>query len=374
MKVIHATECAAAGTLDVLVALTHELAGAGARQMVVYCPRSETPAQLERLFPASVECVRVRAASGLHLRFAWEFAVALDRAVRSFEPDLIHLHSSKAGFAGRLAHAARRWPCRTLYSPHGLAFLDPDRTFGNAVFKLLEYLAAKAGSIPVACSSSEADLLTELSGRDALLLENPVEERFFSIQRAPAKPATVISMGRLSRQKAPERFAAIASAVREQAPDTRFIWIGDGDPRYRAELLKAGCEVTGWRTRDEVAAFLSIASVYVQTSRWEGLPISVIQALAAGVPCVVYGCVGNGDAVTYGSTGYVLASVEAMSEKVLSVIRDSALQEKLGANARSEASSRFRLTTFRARVKQVYGLAATEPLTTSATPLHAARA
>lgn len=356
MRIIHATECAASGTLDVIVALAHELAAAGAHQLIVYCPRSETPTHLEQLFPDNVEFLRVRAASGMHLRFAWEFAAVLDHAVRSFEPDCVHLHSSKAGFAGRFAHAVAPWPCRVLYSPHGLSFLDPDRAVSNSIFRMVEHLAAWTAATPVACSRSEADLLSELSGRDALLLENPVEERFFSIARTPATPSKVVSVGRLSRQKAPERFAALARQVRPHAPDTRFIWIGDGDTRYKTTLIESGCEVTGWRSREEVAHLLSTAAVYVQTSRWEGLPISVIQALAVGLPCVVYGCVGNRDAVTNGSTGYVATSVAEMGEKILTLLRHSSLREQLGVNARSEAARRFGLSAFGARARQLYGL------------------
>jgi len=74
--------------------------------------------------------------------------------------------------------------------------------------------------------------------------------------------------------------------------------------------------VTGWRTRDQVAAHLAHAVVYLQTSRWEGLPISVIQALAAGVPCVVNDCVGNRDAVTHGLSGFVADSIEGLTQAV----------------------------------------------------------
>ena len=360
LRVIHATECAASGTLSVIVSLAHELAAAGARQTIVYCPRAETPPELEALFPAGVDFVRVPAARGLHMAFVSNFSSALSRAVREFEPDVLHLHSSKAGFVGRLAHVFRRWPCRVMYSPHGLSFLDPDKHARNTVFRSLEWLVAGLGAVPVGCGRGEAELLAQLSGREALLLENPVDEYFFSVPRTPADVPTVVTIGRLSRQKAPENFAAVARAVRQHTPETRFVWVGDGDAGYRTLLEEAGCEVTGWCSREGVAQHLARAHVYLQTSRWEGLPISVIQALAAGVPCVVNDCIGNRDAVENGVDGFV-AAPDALADRVLQLLGDAPLRERFGAAARVEAARRFGRSAFRAQVRQIYGITERAP-------------
>jgi glycosyltransferase involved in cell wall biosynthesis len=356
MKIIHATECAASGTLSVIVSLAHELAAAGARQVVVYSERPETPANLTALFPPGVEFVRVPPASGLHMKFAADFFRALAGTVKTFKPDVLHQHSSKAGFIGRVAHLAMRWPCRAFYSPHGLSFIDPDRPFRNAVFKALEFLAARTGATPVGCGRGEAELLSELSGREALLLENPVDERFFDIESGEPAVRSVVTLGRLSRQKAPETFAAVARAVREQRPDLRFVWIGDGEAGYRPMLAAAGCETTGWCTREQVAMLLSSAHVYLQTSRWEGLPISVIQAQAAGVPCVVNDCDGNRDAVTHGLSGLVGNSIAALAQHVITLADDAALRAQMGAAARVEARRRFGSAAFRSQVRKLYRL------------------
>ena len=355
LRVIHATECAAAGTLNVIVSLAHELAAAGARQTIVYSSRAETPPDLEALFPTGVEFVGVPAARGMHLAFVMNFSAALARAVREFEPDVLHLHSSKAGFLGRFVRALYRWPCRTLYSPHGLSFLDPDRHAQNALFRSLEWLAARSGALPVGCGRGEADLLARLSRREALLLENPVDEFFFGAPRSPAAVPTVMTVGRLSRQKAPETFAAVARSVRQHTPEARFIWVGDGDVGYRTLLEEAGCEVTGWCNRAAVAQQLARAHLYLQTSRWEGMPISVIQALAAGVPCVVNDCIGNRDAVEDGMDGFV-AAPDALADRVLQVLGDAPLRERFGAAARVEAARRFGRAAFRAQVRQIYGI------------------
>jgi glycosyltransferase involved in cell wall biosynthesis len=355
MRVIHATECAASGTLSVLLALTRQLSIAGAQQLIVYSERGETPRDLQSLFPAGVEFLKVPPASGTHLRFAMRFWSALSRALDDWRPDVLHLHSSKAGFIGRFVHAARHSPSRVFYSPHGLSFLDPDQPLRNFVFRSLETIAAWTGATAVACSRGEAELLAQVSSREVLLLENPVDERFFAVSRRPWRPRTVVTIGRLSRQKAPEKFAAVALATRSRAPEVRFVWIGDGHVNDKALLSAAGCEVTGWLSREEVAGLLALTDVYLQTSRWEGLPVSVMEALAAGVPCVVNDCVGNRDAVSHGVTGFVLDSEGAMAEHVLRLLDDASLRARMGASARSEAQRRFGSAAFATHVRHLYG-------------------
>jgi len=356
LRIVHATECAASGTLDVIVCLAHELAAAGARQCVVYSPRAETPANLAGRFPAGVEFACVPAARGLHLAFARDFHAALSATVRTFDPDVLHLHSSKAGFIGRAARAVHRWPCRVLYSPHGLSFLDPAARARNAVFRALEWLAARDGAVPVGCGRGEAELLTRLSRCPALLLENCIEDFFLGIERQPDARPTIVTVGRLSRQKAPDSFAAVACRVRAEVPQTRFVWVGDGEPHYRRELEAAGVEVAGWCTREAVAGYLASAHLYLQTSRWEGLPIAVIQALAAGVPCVVNDCVGNRDAVSHGVDGFVENSEFALAAAVVRVLADQHLRVRLGAAARIEAARRFSRAAFRVQVRRLYGI------------------
>jgi glycosyltransferase involved in cell wall biosynthesis len=356
LRVVHATECAGSGTLAVIVTLSHELAAAGARQHVVYSTRAETPPDVESLFPAGVTFEKVASARGSHAAFVGGLTTALAAAARELEPDVLHLHSSKAGFVGRIASSVYRWPCRVFYSPHGLSFLDPGKKLRNAAFRSLEWLAARTGSTPVGCGRGEADELSRLSGREARLLENPVDEIFFGIEPQRASTPLIVTMGRLSRQKAPENFALLARAVRARRPDARFMWIGDGEPDYRGVLEGAGVEITGWCNRAGVMAHLARAHVYAQTSRWEGLPISVIQALAAGVPCVVNDCIGNRDAVTNGVSGFVCGTLDGLATAALRLLDDARLRDSLGAAARIEAGRRFGRAAFRTQVRALYGI------------------
>lgn len=364
-KIIHATECLAAGTLAFLVQATHELAETGVRQSLVFARRSDTPAAVETLFDQRVDLIEIAPPRGLHLGYLRDLRRALLRQMQDADHALVHLHSSKAGFLGRLAMLGLRERPKIFYSPHGLAFLNRHQRLRSAAFRTLEWLASRVDSTLVGCSRSEAALLGRVAARPARVLENAVDDSFFAVRRHEDALPLVVSIGRVCFQKAPERFAALATRFQIAELPARFVWVGAGDTEGEAQLRAAGVEVTGWVGRDEVQRLLGAASVYVQTSRWEGMPLSVLQALAAGVPCVVNDAVGNRDAVRQGLSGFVTSGLDEMLLAVRRLLHDDMLRRRLGANARRDAVERFSGSSFRTRLCRLYGL---QPRSTAATP------
>lgn len=355
LRVIHATECLAAGTLQVMRTLTQVLDTAGARQTVLYSRRAESPSDVAALFPAGIKLIEVPRAGGHHLAFVRGFMRALKHECAQWNPSHVHLHSSKAGFLGRYALRRDRH-IQVLYSPHGLSFLDTARPVNNALRYGLERVASLWDAMPVACGPGEGKLLSRLARRNAFVLENPVDDAFFSVSEAARRGGTIVTVGRISRQKAPERYADVARRVLKERPDVRFIWVGDGDPQGRELLEAAGCEVTGWVDRQGVLDALAQADIYLQTSRWEGMPLSVIQAMAAGLPCVVTDVIGNRDAVVHAVTGYVTVDEADMAERTTALLDDSARRFEQGAAARDAARNRFSARVFAARAQVLYGL------------------
>jgi glycosyltransferase involved in cell wall biosynthesis len=355
VKILHITECLAGGTLAFLTLATRELAESGVRQTLLYSRRPDTPQDVKSLFHPRVELVELPPAHGFH-RFYFS---ALREAIRNElqDPDYvaIHLHSSKAGFLGRMALAGVRWHPRIFYSPHGLAFLNRKFVVPALVYRTLEKVAARVDSRLVGCSRSEARLLTQVGSRRAYVLENAADDSFFAITHRETKPPLIVSVGRVCRQKAPERFAELATRFHIAEIEARFVWVGGGDPQGEARLRAAGVHVTGWVSKEEVQRLLGEAAVYVQTSRWEGMPLSVLQALAAGVPCVVTDAVGNRDAVRQGITGYVVRRLDEMSIAVHRLLQDETLRRRFAQAARRDALERFSPASFRARLLRLYG-------------------
>jgi glycosyltransferase involved in cell wall biosynthesis len=292
------------------------------------------------------------------MAFVSGMARELRRLAGRGDIDAVHLHSSKAGFVGRLALLGTMMPVRVLYSPHGLAFLNTRRPLASAAFFALEWLAGRTRFDPVACSDSEAEMLLRVTRREPQVLENPVDPAFFAVTRLEQPTPLVVTLGRVCEQKAPEVFAELAVRVRVDHPSAQFVWIGSGskDSDGNAVLRAAGVTVTGWLSAAEVRSWLARATVYVQTSRWEGLPLSVIQAQAVGLPCVVTDVVGNRDAVIDGETGFVAADVDELAAHVELLLREPVLRRAVSQPARAAAERRFGRVRFRQALAQLYGL------------------
>lgn len=355
-RIVHVTESLAAGTLGFLVQATRELAAAGVEQHLLFAQREDTPPGFRALFDTRVKLHELTAPRESLPGFVRDLRAALREQVQHPRCHAIHLHSSRAGFVGRLLLAPVRPRPRIYYSPHGLSFLNRRLLLPSLVFRSLEWLAAHVDATLVGCSESEAALLGQLSGAPAAVLENPVDPAFLALRRVRSAQPVVVAIGRICRQKAPERFAALAARFRIAEHGARFVWVGAGDADRTAELRAAGVEVTGWVDTAQVRQVLAGATVLVQTSRWEGMPLSVLQALAAGVPCVVTDVVGNRDAVRHGITGYVTRGFTEMLVGLTRLLDDAALHARFSEAARRDAAERFGPESFRRRLLALYQL------------------
>ena len=357
-KIIHATESLAAGTLSFLVQATRELVHSDVSQVVVFSRRPDTPTDVHSLFDPRVKLVEIPPPGRGLVRYAMALRRALLRELQCLEHTAIHLHSSKAGFVGRLVLVGLRSRPPVYYSPHGLSFLNRQRLIPSLAFRAMEWLAAHFDCQLVGCSKGEAKLLSRLSKRRAQVLENAVDDAWFKVERQQTELPLVISMGRVCYQKAPEVFAAMAARFEIAEVKARFIWIGSGDPAAEARLRAAGVEVTGWLEPEDVQKLMAQATVYVQTSRWEGMPLSVLQALASGVPCVVSNVVGNRDAVRRGWTGFVFKQFDEGLVCLRRLLQDPALNQRFSLAARLDARQRFSGASFRARLLALYRIEA----------------
>jgi glycosyltransferase involved in cell wall biosynthesis len=211
--------------------------------------------------------------------------------VRRFRPEVVHLHSSKAGLAGRLL-LRRRLP--TLFQPHSWSFLAVEGPVARATLAW-ERAGARWADV-IVCVSDDERRVGEERGI------HPPGYRVFphgvDLERWPAPPAgareqaraglgldtapLAVCVGRLHRQKRQHALLDIWPQVREAVPGARLALVGDGPDRAALEARAVeGVSFAG--AVDDVREWLLAASLVVQPSKWEaGVPLSVMEALACG--------------------------------------------------------------------------------------------
>lgn len=217
------------------------------------------------------------------------------RMIQDSKPDVIHCHSSKAGVLGRASALLAGKRNSIVYSPHGLSFLKlDDPRWKRSFYKYIEQVCARMAGVVVGCSPSEVQILNE-NKIPAKLIQNGVFFPMVPVERKYDRRLKVVTVGRVNVQKNPHLFNEIAEAM----PQLEFLWVGDGDMK---DSLKANnIRVTGWMPREEISQILRETHLYLSTSLWEGLPLSVLEAMANGLPLLLKDCVGNVDLVKGGN-------------------------------------------------------------------------
>ncbi|KWF80745.1 glycosyl transferase [Burkholderia diffusa] len=341
MKIVHIVESSATGTLSMVCLIANRLAREGHNVHVVYSVRPDTPPGLAAMFDTRVSLRHVQMKGAGLLRTVGRLRATLNE----IGPDAVHLHSSFAGFLGRLSTLFALPKAAFFYSPHCISFMRRDISgVKRLAFVGLEWIACVRKCLYVACSESEGRAIRAWLRQPVVVVENAVSATLSSSQPGepegpPNRPPCVVTVGGIRAQKNPELFARIAHGMR--ARGTHFVWIGDGDDAAKARLAEAGVEVTGWLPRDEVARRLAHADMYLSTSSWEGMPVSVIEAMLAGRPVIVSGCAGNVDVVRHLQTGVIYATVADAVAWLERLAGDDALRGELARRASHEARQRF---------------------------------
>jgi len=332
MRILHIVESFSTGVYAVVRDLSCGLDPDSFTMHIIYSLRSDSPQNIEEDFP------------GAHITLeyipmgSWQSYIPAMRKIRrsaaKFSPDVVHCHSSKAGFLGRLALKKilkKNSRGNMFYSPHGFSFLRTDvGRFKRGVFLFLEMAVYRyTGGTIISVSPGEQTAAQRITDR-VVLIPNFIEFASLPFGQESDVPI-VITSGRISPQKNPVLFQAVA----ERLPDLQFRWVGDGP--LRNTLTAENIEVTGFVERQEVLEDLGKAWVYLQTSLWEGMPISLLEAMGMAKPVVVTDCIGNRDLVQNGKTGFLHSpeDVEGITTSIQSLIDKNELRKYVGTNARA---------------------------------------
>lgn len=307
-RILHVVEAFGGGVFSYLVGLTKKLAEKY-EIYILFGMRDQTPADYESYFDRRVHLIQVKNFTRkIDPKSDIRAFGELRKLAKEIDPDIIHLHSSKAGAIGRFAFQGRKVP--VFYTPHGYSFLMENQSWKKCLmYKLIEGICAMRKSTTISCSVGEHRETLKLTKR-AEYVNNGVDvqelQRIISaVPAAPENaPATVCTLGRITYQKNPALFCKIAAAL----PQVQFVWIGDGE--LRSELTAENITVTGWVKREEAIALCMKSRIFLLPSLWEGLPISLLEAMYMKKLAVVSDVIGNRDVVHNQVNGFVCKTLD----------------------------------------------------------------
>lgn len=356
--IVHVVEATATGTLSMVCASANLLAERGHHVHVVYSRRPETPSNLESLFHPNIvlRCIPMNGGSIGTAIFR------LHSLLRQVNPEIVHLHSSFAGFMGRAASIGLPVRPRLFYSPHCISVMRRDINFKRYIFALLERVANLRTCTYLACSESERRAISDWVGAQSLVVENAIEwvgndrRRLAAADQAKANPLVVISVGGVRHQKDPALMAEIARKCRDSGLNYRFVWVGNGDDKLVSLLVDAGVEVTGWLDKPQVSDLLASSDIYISTAQWEGLPVAVIEAMSSGLLVMATRCAGNVDAIDHGRTGLLFGDASDALALLQEIAGNRVQYSSICEAGMKEAGSRFSIKQFSERLIEAYSL------------------
>jgi glycosyltransferase involved in cell wall biosynthesis len=346
MKVVHVTQPVEAGVAAVVLDLATDQRARGWTVDIV-CPPSGWLAEQARERAIDVHGWHATREPGLGSVLE---AVRLREVLTRLAPDVVHLHSSKAGLAGRLALRGRT---PTLFQPHLWSFQSVDGLTRRAC-AVWEKLAAR-WTHQLVCVSEDELTAGRASGvtSPAEVICNGVDtDRFHPADRtaarrrlalAPRVP-TAVCIGRVTRLKGQDQLLSAWSAVLERVPDAHLVLVGDGPMRdsWRDGHPMAKDPSVVWRGHSETAAdFYAAADVVVLPSRAEGMALVPLEAMACARPVVAFDVGGVRQSV--GDAGAIVSAgdIGGLADAVAARLADPVLVLIEGRRGRDRAVSLF---------------------------------
>jgi len=269
--------------------------------------------------------------------------------IRAEAPDLVHAHTSKAGLLARLAARHTRTPA--VFTAHTWSFADGVSMRRRWFAVPLERLAAGLGGKIISVSQANKDmaLRRSITRPDAIVrIWNGVPDVAPRATPGAGNPLTLIMIARFVAQK---DHLLLIEALRQLTGNWRLLLVGEGPLQPAAERAICAAGLSGrvecLGDRSDIAELLSSADLFVLATKWEGLPLSILEAMRAGLPVIATDVGGVGEAVTHGVTGYLtrLDDVADMRDRLSEILSSRQLLKTMGEAARARYERDFTVRT-----------------------------
>lgn len=296
-------------------------------------------------------------------RFSLPAFLRLARLIRREDIRLIHSHGKGAGVYGRLLGLVTGRP--VIHTFHGFHYLH----LGAAkrwVYLALERWLARRSSALLNVSATEKDSCARAGLLDrvsSIVVPNGVVVAPYqraSMAQVAQREWVLINVARHESEKGVDGLLRLARDLSDQGLNYRLWLVGDGEQHaeLRAQAQSAGIadRIDFLGFRDDVASLLRSADIFVSASHGEGMPLTVLEAMAAGLPAVVSDVIGNRDVVAHGKTGFLfpLAQPAAGAAAVALLMTDAGLYDRCAWAAYQAVRDLFSVDVMCERIGGIY--------------------
>ena len=274
------------------------------------------------------------------------------RLLRRERPHIAHVNSAKAAALGRLAAWLTGVPIR-IYTVHGWAFLA-HRGLAAAGYRWVERALRPLATVTVCVSERERTeglAARACNERTTVVIRNGVDPSGAQVDRTETSRPRLVMVGRLQAPKDPITLVRALAGLRTR--DFEALLVGDGPDRPAVEeeirRLGLGSAVRLLGERSDVAELLGTAHVFVLSTRSEGLPLSVLEAMAAGLPVIASRVGGVPELVVHGETGMLVppGDPDALATAIEQLLEDPLHARRLGEAARARVAKHFDIAAVR---------------------------
>ncbi|MFJ2780484.1 glycosyltransferase [Kitasatospora sp. NPDC087315] len=363
MTILHISQPVDGGVARVVTDLVRGQREAGHRVLVA-CPRGGRLAGEAAAAGALVQDWPARRSPGpATAAEAWR----LRRIVRAAAPDMVHLHSSKAGLAGRLAI---RGTVPTVFQPHAWSFAAVDGTLAAATLRWERYATRWAHRLLCVSVQERADGAAAGLHADWAVVPNGVDVRHYApAERRAARIALgleldaplAVCVGRLCRQKGQDVLLAAWPEVLRRVPRARLALVGGGPDETRlADAVRESAGPSRVRLAGDVPdprPWLAAADLVVLPSRWEGMALAPLEAMAAGRPVLLTDVPGARECLPPAEREQAVVppeEVTPLATRMAEALSDPIECERRGARLREHAVARHDVRSVVEQVDALY--------------------
>lgn len=289
----------------------------------------------------------------------WKTLWQLKRIIRKGKYDIVHCHSTKAGFLGRVA-AKLSGVKKIYFTVHSWAFYNKQE-YGKKI-KFFQRIQ-KIGSL----FSTKIICVSEKVKHDGLENKIAKDKKFQVIKNGikfelkdskntirqkmhiPKDKVIIIMTARLAHPKDPLLFLKASRIVKSRLPEAKFIVIGDGPLTSQSQAFISGnglsqtTALLGEKSPEDARQLMKACDIFVLTSKFEGLPITIIEAMFAGLPVIASDVGGVGELVHNNKNGFLLKtqSPDELAERIIYLIENRSKAVKMGKQGRAMAEKNF---------------------------------